>query len=39
VRAKHIDYAAAGNAHLRGENALVSAEDLVKVNAEQIHIG
>ncbi|UQA58341.1 DUF3540 domain-containing protein [Polyangium aurulentum] len=39
VRARHIDYAAAGNAHLRGENALVSAEDLVKLNAEQIHIG
>jgi Protein of unknown function (DUF3540) len=39
VHAGHIDYAAAGNAHLRGENAIVSAEDLVKMNAEQIHIG
>ncbi len=39
VKARHIDYAAAGTAHLRGENALVSAHDLVKLNAEQIHVG
>jgi len=39
VRAQHIDYAAAGNAQLRGENAIVSADDLVKVNGEQVHIG
>jgi hypothetical protein len=39
VHAGHIDYAAAGNAHLRGENAIVSAEDLVKMNADQVHIG
>ncbi len=39
VKARHIDYAAAGNAHLRGENTLVTAHDLVKLNAEQIHVG
>jgi hypothetical protein len=39
VRARHIDYAARGNAHLRGENTLVTAEDLVKVNADQVHLG
>jgi hypothetical protein len=39
VKARHIDYAAAGNAHIRGENTLVTALDLVKVNAEQVHIG
>ncbi len=39
VHAGHIDYAAAGTAHLRGENAIVSAEDLVKMNADQVHIG
>lgn len=39
VHAGHIDYAAAGNAHFRGENAIVSAEDLVKMNADQVHIG
>ena len=39
VKAGHIDYAAAGNTHLRGENTLVSAEDLVKLNAEQVHLG
>ncbi len=39
VQAGHIDYAAAGNAHFRGENAIVSAEDLVKMNADQVHIG
>jgi hypothetical protein len=39
VKARHIDYAASGNAHLRGENALVTAHDLVKVNGEQVHVG
>jgi hypothetical protein len=39
VRARHIDYAARGNAHFRGENTLVTAEDLVKVNADQVHLG
>jgi hypothetical protein len=39
VRARHLDYAATGNAHLRGENTLVTAEDLVKINADQVHLG
>ena len=39
VKAQHIDYAASGNAHLRGENALISAHDLVKLNGEQVHVG
>jgi len=39
VKAGHLDYAASGNAHLRGENALISAHDLVKLNGEQVHVG
>jgi hypothetical protein len=39
VQARHIDYAASGNAHVRGENALISAHELVKLNGEQVHIG
>jgi hypothetical protein len=39
VRARQIDYAAEGTAHLRGENALVTAVDVVKVNADQVHLG
>ena len=39
VKARHIDYAASGNAHLRGDNALISAHELVKLNGEQVHIG
>ena len=39
VKARHIDYAASGDAHLRGENALVTAHDLVKINGEQVHVG
>lgn len=39
VRARHIDYAARESAHLRGENALVTAHQLVKVNGEQVHVG
>jgi len=39
VKAKQIDYAADQNLRLRGENALITGDDLVKLNAEQIHIG
>lgn len=39
VKAGQLDYAASGTAHLRGENALVSAHELVKVNGDQVHIG
>jgi hypothetical protein len=39
VNARHIDYAAEESAHLRGENTLVTAHHLVKVNGEQVHVG
>ena len=39
VRADQLDYAAKKNAHIRGRNTLVTAEELVKVDAEQIHLG
>jgi hypothetical protein len=39
VRARHIDYAASESAHFHGENALVTAHHLVKLNAEQVHVG
>jgi hypothetical protein len=39
VRAEAIDYSAKKNMHLHGHNALVSAEELVKVDGEQIHLG
>jgi hypothetical protein len=39
VKAGQIDYAATGNAHVRGENALVTAHDLVKLDAGQVHVG
>jgi hypothetical protein len=39
VRATQIDYVAQNNASLRGENTLITAKDLVKVDGEQIHLG
>ncbi len=39
VKARDIDYAASGNAQIRGENALVTAHDLVKINGDQVHVG
>ncbi|MGE0787238.1 MAG: DUF3540 domain-containing protein [Sandaracinaceae bacterium] len=39
TRAKHIDVRAEDNVHVRGKNTLVSAEVLVKMDAEQIHLG
>lgn len=39
VRAGYIDYSAEGNAHIRAENTLVTGVELVKLNAEQIHVG
>jgi hypothetical protein len=39
VRADYIDYAAEKNACLRGENTIVSAEDIVKIDAKQIIVG
>jgi hypothetical protein len=39
VQAKEIHYAAENNAFLSGENALVTAEELVKLDGEQVHLG
>ena len=39
VRAAQIDYAAENNASIRGENTLVTAKDLVKIDGEQVHLG
>lgn len=39
LRAEYIDYAATKNVRLRGHNALVTAEQLFKVDADQIHLG
>lgn len=39
VRAHQIDYAAEGTARLKGENALVTAIDVAKINGEQVHLG
>ncbi|MFT3774016.1 MAG: DUF3540 domain-containing protein [Minicystis sp.] len=39
VKARHIDYAAEGNAHVSGANTMVTAHDLVKLDGEQVHIG
>lgn len=39
VRAERIDYSAKKNMSLRGHNTLMTAEQLVKVDGEQIHLG
>jgi hypothetical protein len=39
MRSEEIDYRAARNMSLRGQNTLVTAEDLVKIDADQIHLG
>ncbi len=39
VKAEHIDYAASASMSLHAQNALVTAEELVKVDGEQIHVG
>ena len=39
VKAEQIDYAAQKTASMRGENTLVTAEELVKVDGAQIHVG
>ena len=39
VRSKQIDYSAKQNMRLRGKNALVNADALVKIDGEQIHLG
>lgn len=39
VKAEHIDYTAKSSMSLHAQNALVTAEELVKVDGEQIHVG
>jgi hypothetical protein len=39
VKAEQIDYAAEKTASLRGDNTLVTATELVKVDGAQIHVG
>jgi hypothetical protein len=39
VKAEHIDYAAKSSMSLHAQNALITAEELVKVDGEQIHVG
>ncbi len=39
LRTAYLDYTAKENARIRAHNALVSAEQLFKVDAEQIHLG
>jgi hypothetical protein len=39
VRAERIDYTATSTMSLHGENTLMTAEQLVKVDGEQIHLG
>ena len=39
LKAERIDYTASSTMSLHGENALVTAEQLVKVDGEQIHLG
>jgi hypothetical protein len=39
VRSSQIDYRAEKNMSLRGKNALVTADELIKMDADQIHLG
>lgn len=39
VNAERIDYAAKQTMTLRGENAIITAKELVKMDGEQIHVG
>ncbi len=39
VRAARVDYTARETMSLHGENALLTAESLVKIDGEQIHVG
>jgi len=39
VRSGEMDYRARGNVNMRGRNALVTAEELVKMDGDQIHVG
>jgi hypothetical protein len=39
VKAKELDIVVEGTASIHGENALVSADKLVKIDGEQVHLG
>lgn len=39
LRAKRVDYTAEKSMHLHGENALMTADGLVKLDGEHIHMG
>ncbi len=39
LRAEYVDYAAQENLRFRGRNTLITAKDLFKTDAEQIHFG
>ena len=39
LRAERIDYVAKANMSLRGENTMMTAEKLVKLDGDQIHVG
>lgn len=39
VRSKEIDYRAEKNLSLRGQNALIDADELVRLEGDQIHLG
>lgn len=39
VRSGQIDYRADGNANLQGQNTLIHARELVKINGDQVHVG
>ena len=39
VRAGSIDLRAEGTVHVRGENTVLTAQELVKIDGEQIHVG
>ena len=39
VRSGHIDYRAEANVHVQGQNTLVNARELVKLNGDQVHVG
>ncbi len=39
VKAKHLDYRAEQTARIHAENTVVTADDLVKLDGKQVHIG
>jgi hypothetical protein len=36
---RHLDYQVSENLSLRGKNSLITAEELVKLDAKQLHLG